>query len=306
MKQLQKTVFRNFIVAVLLLSLAVSITDSISNMFVEPRLETPLQFALFIALNLTLDISFVALAAYLFWRQTKKAFEIENNRQREEQNLLYSSIVHDIKTPMTSVKGYTRALVDGKVKKDDETNVLKLIDRKSDQVTMLLDELFLYTNLSSGIPQMHKERADIVALVQEVISDCYDLAQANGIILDFDIPQTPLYAQVSKKEMRRLVSNLFQNAIKHNKLGTIIQFRIRECDKYIEIAIADDGEKIPKAVQDKLFKPFVKQDDSRSSEGSGLGLAIADSIAKAHGASIEIADDYNGYSKAFVINLPSK
>ena len=72
------------------------ITDSISNMFAEPRLETLLQFALFIALNLTLDISLLHLLL-IYFGDKKKAFEIENNRQREEQNLLYSSIVHDIR-----------------------------------------------------------------------------------------------------------------------------------------------------------------------------------------------------------------
>ena len=58
-------------------------------------------------------------------------------------------------------------------------------------------------------------------------------------------------------------------------------------------------------MQDKLFKPFVKQDDSRSSEGSWSWVCNSDSIAKAHVASIEIADDYNGYSVTFVINVPS-
>ena len=304
MKHLQKSVFRNFIIVIILLFFVMSLTDPVFTMLLESRPRTHLQLMLFTGMHLTFDIALIVVAAYLFWRQTKQAFERENKRQREAENLLYASIVHDIKTPMTSVKGYTRALADGKVSPDEEAKVLQRIEQKSDQVTMLLDELFLYTNLSAGAPLLHKERTDLVTLIQEVISDAYDVVEANAIELNVDLPQTPLYAEISKKEMRRLVANLFQNAIRHNKPKTRIQVRLRLHENDIELAIADDGETIPKAIQEHVFRPFVKQDDARSSAGNGLGLAIADSIAKAHGAGIEITDAYPGYTKAFVLRLP--
>ena len=226
MKHLQKSVFRNFIIVIILLFFVMSLTDPVFTMLLESRPRTHLQLMLFTGMHLTFDIALIVVAAYLFWRQTKQAFERENKRQREAENLLYASIVHDIKTPMTSVKGYTRALADGKVSPDEEAKVLQRIEQKSDQVTMLLDELFLYTNLSAGAPLLHKERTDLVTLIQEVISDAYDVVEANAIELNVDLPQTPLYAEISKKEMRRLVANLFQNAIRHNKPKTRIQVRL--------------------------------------------------------------------------------
>ncbi len=303
MKQLQKSVFRNFIISILLLFFAMALTDSLAGIFLEAKLKTALQFILFTGIRFSLDIAFIVLAAYLFWRQTKEAFQKENRRQREAENLLYTSIVHDIKTPMTSIKGYSRALADGKVAPDKEIEVLRLVEQKSNQVTLLLDDLFLYTSYSAGAPLVPKERTDLVALVQEVISDAYDLVEARAIELDLLLPQIPLYAEVSKQEMKRLVSNLFQNAIRHNKPQTRIQVRLRAQGSDIELAIADDGEAIPKAIKEQLFQPFMKRDGARSSEGSGLGLAIADSIAKAHGTSVEIIDSYPGYSKAFVVRL---
>ncbi|MDI9498473.1 MAG: HAMP domain-containing sensor histidine kinase [Bacillota bacterium] len=303
MKQLQKTVFRNFIGIILLLFLAMALTDSLATMFLEPRLRTPLQYLLLAAVRLTLDIVFIVLAALLFWRLTQAAFEKEGRRQKEAENLLYAAIVHDLKTPLTSVKGYAHALADGRVAPGGEAGVLRLIAQKSDQVTRLVDELFRYTRVSAAAPFLKKERTDLVVLVQEVVSDAYDLVEANAVELDLDLPQTPLHAEVAEGEMRRLVANLFHNAIRHNRPGSRIQVRLRAVGQGIELAVADDGESMDRAGREELFQPFVKLDAARSSSGSGLGLAIADAIAQAHGGSLEIVEPYPGYTKAFVLKL---
>ena len=112
---------------------------------------------------------------------------------------------------------------------------------------------------------------------------------------------------IDKREMRRAIINLLNNAVQHNDEDTTIEIRLTEYDRKIYLVIADDGKKIPKDISSCMYEPFVKGDQSRNdSSNSGLGLAIVKKVLDAHEAAIYFEQPYKKYTKAFIIVMPVK
>ena len=123
----------------------------------------------------------------------------------------------------------------------------------------------------------------------------------NGI----DIPEEPYMENVDEVQFGRALTNLLNNALRHNSAGARILLSLRVEADAARITVADTGEKIAPELAEHLFEPFVMGDESRSSKGgSGLGLSIASQIMQMHGWTLSYSEDIPDYSKGFVIECP--
>ncbi len=234
-------------------------------------------------------------AVFFSGRVTRKfrVYEAQREAERAEvqkqRYLMISDIAHDLKTPMTTVSGYAKALADGMVKEDQEKEYLEAIRDKTLRMNDIVQMLFDYVRLDSEGFAINKIKIDICELVRECVAADYTDIENKGDELEIDIPDTPLAYDADKIQLSRVINNLLTNAVKHNPSGTTIGVFVKEEPDEIRVYIADSGEVIDEELASKLFEPFVMGDKSRSTAGgSGLGLSVAQKIASLHGAVLKL------------------
>lgn len=253
---------------------------------------------------------YVAAAMYfavIVSREVRKITEHEKRIHEEydrNRNLMLSDIAHDLRTPMTTVAGYAKAIQDGMVtdpQKMDE--YLSVIQAKSMRMNELINLLFEYVKLDSEGFHLDKKPLNLIELLRENAAMLYSDMEENGMELVIDLPEMEWKVEADRLQMSRVVTNLLTNAMRHNDAGTTILVRADCEDDKARIVIADNGKEIPPSVAGHLFEPFAMGDESRNSKGgSGLGLSIAAKIVAMHGWTLSLGN-YPGYTKAFFIDI---
>lgn len=298
-----------------------------SNLF--PQLKTDITvfqmdrtdtFFLFL---IVLAIAFVVLLPYLigaglFARITIREFrKIQEKREEEEReydrkrNLMLSDIAHDLRTPMTTVNGYAKALADGMVADEDkQQQYLRAIQNKAFRMNNLINLLFEYVKLDSEGFSLDKKELDLCELLRENAALIYSDAESAGMELEIDIPDERIMLMADSIQLSRVVTNLLTNAIRHNDRGTRIGLILEQDLDDVYVLVADSGEMIPDDQAENLFEPFARGDQSRGTGGgSGLGLSIARKVVEMHGWELKLVQQpavqrywkAERYSKAFVV-----
>ena len=234
--------------------------------------------------------------------EEKMAFQKEYEKKR---NLMLSDIAHDLRTPITTIAGYAKALNDGMVTGEDKKReYLEAIENKSDRMNNLINLLYEYVKLDSDRFALKKEQVDLAELLRENAALLYPDVEEKGMEFVVDIPEHPCVVEMDPLQVSRVVTNLINNSIRHNEPGTTITLEFKDVFYNREIIISDDGEPIEESVVEHIFEPFAVGDASRRTKGgSGLGLSIARRIVEMHGWSIDLFQNKRGYKKAFIINI---
>ena len=235
-----------------------------------------------------------------------QAEKMEYQRNYEKKrNLMLSDIAHDLRTPITTIAGYAKALNDGMV--TDETKkreYLEAIENKSERMNNLINLLYEYVKLDSDNFVLKKEEVDLAELLRENAALLYSDVEEKGMELIVDIPEDPCMVQADSLQLSRVITNLINNSIRHNEPGTVIRLELHDVFYNRELIISDNGEAIDEDVVEHIFEPFAVGDKSRRTKGgSGLGLSIARRIVEMHGWEIDLYQNKRGYRKAFIINI---
>lgn len=217
---------------------------------------------------------------------------IESRLQYEEDiKELISNISHDLKTPLTAIKGYSEGLLDGvAVTPEKQEKYLKTIFTKANDMSILVDELAFYAKIDCNtIPYSFKE-----INLQDYFNDCIedlslDLEVKNiEIKYENDISEDTCVV-ADAEQLKRVINNIIGNAVKYiDKSKGIIQIRIHDIGNFVQIEIEDNGVGIPQSDIPFIFDRFYRADASRNSRkgGSGLGLAISKKIIEDHSGKI--------------------
>lgn len=240
--------------------------------------------------------------ALVFYRLTARFLKQESERQVREKDLIYAAVAHDLKTPMTSVQGFAKALSDGKIKPEEQQDVFDLIYRKSGSMNDMVNTLFEYAKLGTDGYKPVMKRVNLCALVRDIIAENYTDFEDHGIEPDIDIPDDEITINGDKNELRRAVTNLVVNVYKHNPNGIKVRISVSRENEKAVIRIADSGNAIPDDMD--IFEPFVTENSARmTGHGTGLGLAISKRIIEKHGGSLFVNKSKEGFTKEFVISI---
>ena len=291
------------------LSQVMSSINETTSIYALGRMNAVLLFLTVFVLVVVVVTPYIA-GAFCFARITVKQFRIIQKEREEQQrdfdrkrNLMLSDIAHDLRTPMTTVNGYARALADGMVTDEAKRQeYLKAIQNKSVRMNELINLLFEYVKLDSEGFRLDKTRLDLCELLRENAALVYSDVEDAEMNFEVSIPEEPYYINADSIQFSRVVTNLLNNAIRHNPKETTIVLSMEEETAGVRIIIADDGNVIPDDISRNIFEPFAKGDSSRRSGGSGLGLSIAKKVINMHGWDLTFVsrpDDRN--TKAFVI-----
>lgn len=241
-------------------------------------------------------------------KHVQKLQENRDNLQREyerRRNLMLSDIAHDLRTPMTTVTGYSKALLDGMVEDEGKRQeYLEAIQRKSVRMNELIFLLFEYVKLDSEGFDLDRKPIDLTELLRQNAAMMYSDVEEAGMELVAEIPEKPCMIYADEIQFPRVITNLIVNALRHNEPGTRIVLSLKEQEGRVFVAVADNGVSIPEEVAEHLFEPFAVGDESRNSKGgSGLGLSIAHKIMEMHGWQLQYTNVYPGCTKAFYLEI---
>lgn len=279
-----------------------------------PRLQSFFLF-LFLMVSVIL-VAFPYVAAAIAYAkivmEEVHALEARRDAQKNEfdrkRNLMLSDIAHDLRTPITTIYGYSKAIMDGMVTDEKQKEeYLKAIHNKSARVSDLTNLLFEYVKLDSEGFELDEETLDLAELLRENAALLFSDIEEAGMELSVDIPDEKQQIVADRVQLSRCITNLLVNAMRHNQPGTTIELALRRQAGIWLVVVADTGGKIPEEIKEHLFDPFSKGDYSRKSgKGSGLGLSIVDKIVQMHGWQLKLEQPYGAYSKAFVITISRK
>jgi len=231
--------------------------------------------------------------------------ELEKKDLNQSKQKMLLDISHDLRTPSTTIQGYAKALNEGMVTSPEiQKKYLRYIYSKSKHVTDCINALFKYSRLDNDLVQMSLTRVDAFQFMRESLIPYIDTIEDNNMVLDIKIPEEPYHISLDCFEMRRVISNLLDNAIKYNPKGTCITVEAY-VDQALYIRIKDDGIGIESHLESIIFDPLVRGDHARSSDGGmGIGLSIVKKVIEHHGGKIGLEAVHKGSS--FIIELPIK
>lgn len=219
-----------------------------------------------------------------------------------------ANITHDLKTPLSPIKGYAELLADNSDKeKQTIQEYASVILKNINHTENLINDLKLTYQLDSGYIPYNPQRIRITRCVKEWVIDIINDPAFSGRDIAFESNVPELYADIDSALFRRAVTNLISNALTHNPAETKISVTL-DTDKNgsILLSVRDNGNGLSESEQSKLFERYYRGTNTKEKpEGSGLGLAIADQIVTLHGGGITVKSQL-GIGTEFIIHVPCK
>jgi signal transduction histidine kinase len=216
-----------------------------------------------------------------------------------------ATVSHEIRSPLTSVKGFTRTMLAKWDRFSDEQKrtMLETIDADADRVTRLLGELLDVSRIDAGRVQLHRRPVDLGDIATDVAAKARHRDLGRGRDIEVTVaPELPkVHADPDKLE--QVVTNLVENALHHAPDGAV---RVRvdvEGPSAVHLVVADDGPGVPADQQALVFQKFGRGRDSRSG-GTGLGLYITRGLVEAHGGQVWIDPEVTS-GACFHVRLPA-
>lgn len=223
---------------------------------------------------------------------SKKLEHVENLRKD-----LVSDISHELKTPLTALKGQIEGIKDGVFKPDKER--ISIIEDQVNRLNDLINELQGYTRLRSNLSKIKKEEIDILKLTNRLLKPYDSKLKNENISVSVDIEKNQKIMADSKM-LERIMSNIIDNSIKYSKADKIlIKFENNK------LFLSDNGVGIDEVHRQYIFERFyrVEKSRNRSTGGLGLGLAIVKDLVEAHGWKISVEDSLFEKGVSFVIEI---
>lgn len=217
---------------------------------------------------------------------TKKS-EFEQSKQAMAQDL--TNISHDIRTPLTVLKGNSEMLSNITNDPSMPENVHAMadkIDRKADDLISTINDYFTMSKIASGDLPIKLKKENVSRLCQDTILDYYDLLEQKQFEVDIQIPDPPIFAYIDNEALQRILKNLIDNAIRHGGDGKYLSLRLTTSNGNSIIEIEDHGNGMSPQQQKQIFARNYTT--ARKSSGSGLGLAISKRLAEQIGAELEV------------------
>jgi two-component system phosphate regulon sensor histidine kinase PhoR len=220
-----------------------------------------------------------------------------------------ANVSHELRTPLSVMKGYVETLVDGHATMplEDRDRFLHTIQRHTERLHSLLEDLLTLSRLESPNPGLRRESTPLAELLAGCVHELDGRAAASGhtVALVSDPAVEPV--MVDPLKITQVCENLLDNALKYTPRGSHIEVRLRRNGSEVAVCVRDDGPGIPEADLPHLFERFYRVDKGRSREkgGTGLGLSIVKHIVQLHGGRVWVESQL-GQGTSFYFTLPQR
>jgi signal transduction histidine kinase len=222
--------------------------------------------------------------------------------ERLRQNMV-ADVAHELRTPLSNLRGYLEAARDGVIKPDAKT--IRSLSEEALLLSRLVDDLQELSLADAGALKLVRQGEDIARVIDQAVVAMRAQATAKGASLLANLPRRLPLCDIDSHRIRQVLRNLLENAVAHTAKGGTITVTARRQEKWVRISVTDAGEGIPPKDLPNIFERFYRVDKSRArtTGGSGLGLTIAKRLVEAHGGKIE-AQSKLGRGSRFSFTLP--
>lgn len=227
------------------------------------------------------------IALVLFMQTIKKQHQdiLKNARMRQE---FTANVTHELKTPLTSISGYSELIANGMATDDDVQRFAREIHHNSTRLLTLINDIIRLSELDVEEEETNFEQVDLYGIAEDCVSMCQFSADKHNVTLSAEGSQC--FVEGDKGMLEEVVYNLCDNAIRYNKEGGTVRVMVQQEEGKVFLSVKDTGIGIPDKHQERIFERFYRVDKSRSKStgGTGLGLAIVKHIVAKHGAEMEL------------------
>ena len=226
-------------------------------------------------------------------------------RSEDDQKKFVANFSHDFRSPLTSIKGYLEAMLDGTIPPELYEKYLTIVLNETERLTKLTNSLLTLNNLNTKGMLLDKSIFDINKVIRNTAASFEGTCKSKAIAIELILTGDELFVTADVGKIQQVLYNLLDNAIKFSHPDSIIKIETNEKHNKVFVSVKDSGIGIPKDDQKLIWDRFYKSDLSRGKDkkGTGLGLSITKEIIQAHGEHINVIST-EGVGSEFIFSLP--
>ena len=226
-------------------------------------------------------------------------------RSEDDQKKFVANVSHDFRSPLTSIKGYLEALLDGTIPPELHEKYLQIVLNETDRLTKLTNSLLTLNNLNTKGMMLDKTDFDINKVIRNTAASFEGTCRKKTIAIELVLTGDTMYVNADMGKIQQVLYNLLDNAIKFSHSDSIIRIETSEKKNKLLVSVKDSGIGIPKDDLKLIWERFYKSDSSRGKDkkGTGLGLSIVKEIIASHGEHINVIST-EGVGTEFIFSLP--
>lgn len=210
------------------------------------------------------------------------------DRQRRE---LIANVSHELRTPITALQGLLENIVDGVARAEPE--MMQTALSQTERLGRLVTELLDLSRVEAGVVPLARTPIDVASFFDDVVAEARVNAAGAGRDVRFEVSAPAVVVPGDRERLHQVFANLLDNAARHSPPGGTVLVRAERHDDHLLLAVADEGEGIPRAERDRVFERFTRG-ERPGSGGTGLGLAIAHWVVQLHRGTIAVVDPESG------------
>ncbi len=225
-------------------------------------------------------------------------------RGEEDQKKFVANVSHDFRSPLTSIRGYLEAMLDGTIPPELYEKYLKIVLNETERLTKLTNSLLTLNNLNARGMMLQMTDFDINQVIRSTAASFEGTCQSKSITIELVLTGDVLYVHADVDKIQQVLYNLIDNAIKFSHNNSSIRLETAEKKNKIFVSVKDTGIGIPKDDLKLIWERFYKSDSSRGKDkkGTGLGLSIVKEIINAHNEHINVVST-EGVGSEFIFSL---
>lgn len=226
-------------------------------------------------------------------------------RSEDDQKKFVANVSHDFRSPLTSISGYLKAMIDGTIPPEQYEKYLTIVLNETERLTKLTNSLLTLNNLNTKGMMLNRSDFDINTIIRNVAASFEGTCRQKMIGIELVLTGDEMYVVADMDKIQQVLYNLLDNAIKFSHHNSVIKLETTEKHNKIFVSVKDSGIGIPKDDLKLIWDRFYKSDLSRGKDkkGTGLGLSITKEIIQSHGENINVIST-EGVGTEFIFSLP--
>jgi ligand-binding sensor domain-containing protein/signal transduction histidine kinase len=239
-------------------------------------------------------------------KNRRKIEILEHEKEKEIYQAkieFFTNVAHEIKTPLTLIKAPMEKIMKKNGQAADISGNLKLMEKNTNRLIELTNQLLDFRKTETKGFSLSFVRTNISLIVEETYTGFKILAEQKNISCRLQLPEKEIFAYVDADAFNKILSNLFNNAVKYAQSEVEIKLELVNEEKLFQVMIQNDGFLIPIEMKDQVFEPFFRMKEAEKQAGSGIGLSLSKSLTELHKGKLELIEAKKGMN-TFILTLP--
>ena len=226
-------------------------------------------------------------------------------RSEDDQKKFVANVSHDFRSPLTSIKGYLEAMLDGTIPPEMHEKYINIVLNETDRLTKLTNGLLTLNNINTKGMLLDRTDFELNQVIRSTAATFEGTCRQKSIAIELVLTGDCIYVNADMGKIQQVFYNLLDNAIKFSHSDSVIKLETNEKSNKVYISVKDSGIGIPKDDLKLIWNRFYKSDASRGKDkkGTGLGLSITKEIIQSHGENINVIST-EGVGTEFIFSLP--